>query len=106
MLQLAHRVLVALYLSLPPAAIVVDILRARRRKSSSPSGSLMLSIFTAIPLGITVPLLYAYAVDGKVRVTQLALAVYFAAGLLLLLRAFDGLLRVPSLLLRRRERSA
>jgi fermentation-respiration switch protein FrsA (DUF1100 family) len=104
-LDISHKLLIALYLALPPAAVIADLIRARRAKASSPSGSLVLSIFIAIPLGVIVPLLYAYAMGGKLRLTQLPLAIYFAAGLMLLLRAFDALLRVPGALIARRENS-
>src|SRR5205823_1932245 len=50
-----------------------------------------------------IPLLYAYAMNGRVRLPQLALAVYFAGGVLLHQRTLDTLLRAPAILLRARR---
>src|SRR5690242_6008679 len=102
MYALLHTLLTTLYQALAPAAVVADVLRARRAKDPSPSGSLVLSILIAVPVGVTVPLLYAWVVGGRLGLWQLAVGVYLSAGLLLLLRAFDGLLRLPGVLLARR----
>jgi uncharacterized protein len=104
MLQVVHYVLTALYVALPPAAVVVDVFRARRIKRSAPSGSLVLSVFAAIPIGVLATLIYAKVMHSSIRLPQVLLSIYFATGMLLLLRAFDGLLRLPSIVLQRRAK--
>jgi alpha-beta hydrolase superfamily lysophospholipase len=89
MLRAIHYVIVAMYLVLPVAALVADLVRARKRRSRFPSRSLMLSFSMAIFLGAGICLAYGIVVGGSPPLAQVALACYFAAGLLLLLKVFD-----------------
>jgi alpha-beta hydrolase superfamily lysophospholipase len=89
MLRAIHYLIIAMYLVLPVAAVGVDLVRARRRRGRFPSRALMLSFSMAIFLGTGICLAYGMIVGGSPRLAQVALACYFAAGLLLLLKVFD-----------------
>lgn len=89
MLRAIHYLIVAVYLVLPVAALVVDLVRARKRRGRFPSRGLMVSFAMAIFLGAGICLAYGMLVGGTTPIAQVALACYFAAGLLFVLKAFD-----------------
>jgi alpha-beta hydrolase superfamily lysophospholipase len=75
------------------AAMVIDLRRARLASRSTPSGGLITTISAAVLIGTGLAMIYGVAVGGRVRLTQVLLAIYFACGLLLILKAFDYLMR-------------
>ncbi|HTL29945.1 MAG TPA: alpha/beta hydrolase [Tepidisphaeraceae bacterium] len=97
MLRGIHYFIVALYVVLPIAALVRDLMRARKRKGRFPSRGLLTSFSMAIFLGTGICLAYGLLVGGWARISQVALACYFAAGMLLLLKLFDWSLRTSLL---------
>ena len=92
MLRLLHFVIVLLYLVLP-AAVVAGILLQRRRGDRADArarlGNIAVTFISALAIAVSLCLVYAHVVGGRVPPTQILLATYFAAGLLLLLRGFD-----------------
>src|SRR5690242_9198778 len=91
--QFMHYGIVATYLLAPVAAIVIDAVRARRRQRKAPGAWLVGVVVTGLIVGTSMAVLYAVAVEGKMRVGQAMLASYFAVGMLLLLRAFDTIVQ-------------
>jgi len=112
MLRLLHLLIVATYLVLP-AAVVLSILLKRRRSPRDRAGeapgsataaaadrdaadqstmlaSIAVTFVAALAIAVSLCLVYARATDGHVPLTQMLLATYFAAGLLLILRGFDA----------------
>jgi uncharacterized protein len=89
-----HFVIVAFYLVAPPAAIVIDGFRSRRRNRSVPGAWLVGVVLVGVMLGTSMSVIYAFVVGGKVRIGQTVLASYFAVGLLLMLRMFDRLIQI------------
>jgi alpha-beta hydrolase superfamily lysophospholipase len=89
MLQIVHYLIVAVYIVLPVAAMIADLVRARKRRSRFPSRGLMTSFSMAIFLGAGICLAYGMLVGGTTPIAQVALACYFAAGLLFVLKMFD-----------------
>jgi fermentation-respiration switch protein FrsA (DUF1100 family) len=109
MLRLLHLVIVATYCVLP-AAVAGSILLTRRRKRDTAStpgapgkpdslngpdagsrlSSLAITFIAALAIAVALCLIYARASNGHVPLTQMLLATYFAAALLLLLRGFDA----------------
>jgi uncharacterized protein len=90
---LAHKTIVAIYLAAPIAAMVIDFRSAWRRKRSAPTSGLIASLSAAVLMGTGLALLYGFFVGGRVPIGQVLLAIYFALGLLLILKALDYVLR-------------
>ncbi|HEY8669131.1 MAG TPA: alpha/beta hydrolase [Tepidisphaeraceae bacterium] len=93
MLRAVHLIIVAIYLILPAAAVGAAIAADIRRKKSLFVKRLSVTFFTAALLGITMCFIYTKAVRGQMSFIQVLLASYFAAGLLLILKAFDACLQ-------------
>src|SRR4051794_5648087 len=91
--RIAHWIIIVLYLAAPVVVITIDLLRARRRKRAWPGGSLVATICGGIALGTTLSIVYAIVVHARLQLTQLGLAIYFATGLLMVLKGFDWLLK-------------
>ena len=93
MLRLLHVLIVLVYLVLP-AAVVATILLQRRRGdragASARLSSIAVTFISALAIGVSLCLIYARGAGGRVPLTQMLLATYFAAGLLLVLRGFDA----------------
>src|SRR6267142_555663 len=93
MLYLAHNLIVGIYLAAPIVALAMDFRRAWRKGAAAPSAALLMTISAAILVGTGIAMLYVLAVGGKARIGQILLAVYFATGLLLILKVFDYAMR-------------
>lgn len=89
----AHYLLLAWYLVGPVAVLVAAALRARRLHRSSPLLSYLLTLLSAVLIATAIVLIYARATHGRWRWSQWGLAVYFAMGMLLLLKGLDLLLK-------------
>src|SRR5437764_13005844 len=63
-----HKLIVAIYMALPVAAVVFDARRQRRKNRAAPSGGLAMTICAAVALGTSLSLVYALAVGGRVIV--------------------------------------
>src|SRR5262249_34664072 len=93
MLRFLHLLTVGAYLILPVLAAGRIVLTRKRRQAGDtdapqPSG-LLVTLFCACMIALPICFAYGYALRGHVPFTQYFLAVYFATGLLLLLRCFD-----------------
>src|SRR5690606_28752718 len=93
MLRAAHWLLMGWYFVGPVAALVLAAVWAQRTRRPLPLMSWLMTCITAIVLGALLTFIYAYAVGGQMVLTQAALAAYFGAGLLFLLKGLDYLLR-------------
>jgi uncharacterized protein len=74
------------------AALAIAIAQARRARRAQPLASLASLALTGgagAAVGLAVAMVYAAATGGRLVPTQVALATYFATGLLLLLKLFD-----------------
>ena len=89
MLRIAHHLIVWIYVLLPAVVVAWDLVRSRRRGRVTLSGNVLMTFIAAVAIGGALAVIYALAVGGAVRVGQLLLAIYFAAGLLFLLKLFD-----------------
>ena len=91
MLRIIHFIIVALYL-LAPIAVIGWILLQRRRQDrvAARLASLAVTFVAALAIAGSLCVIYARATGGHVPLRQIALATYFAAGLLLILRGFDA----------------
>ncbi|MBV8780122.1 MAG: alpha/beta hydrolase [Phycisphaerae bacterium] len=92
-IHLLHLPLVLAYLTAPMIALGLDIRSARRQGRLSPSPGYVGTLCAGIALGTGVCVTYAFAVGGRADPAQVALASFFAAGMLFLLKGFDFLLR-------------
>jgi len=108
MLRLLHLLIVVTYLVLPAAVVGAILLKRRRSRNgaaagaagpaatsettdpASALGSIAVTFVAALAIAVSLCLIYARASDGHVPLTQMLLATYFAAGLLLILRGFDA----------------
>lgn len=109
MLRLLHLLIIVVYLVLPIVVVGVIVLRRRRATAAARSGagagadtgeasagvdsavgSIAITFVAALAIAVSLCLIYARATSGHVSLTQMLLATYFAAGLLLLLRGFDA----------------
>jgi fermentation-respiration switch protein FrsA (DUF1100 family) len=93
MLTFAHWILVVAYIAVLPAAAGWVAWRVYRSKKVGPAGSFIVTCMVGIVLGCSMSVIYAVAVQGRVAFAQMALASYFAASMLLLIKIFDRLLR-------------
>lgn len=90
MIHLLHLSLVALYLALPPAALLWTAWRARRRAAWPP---FILSLFSGGIIGSGLVFAYAVIIGGQASTRQYVEGAYFGVSILLLLKAFDQLAR-------------
>jgi alpha-beta hydrolase superfamily lysophospholipase len=93
MLEIAHQVLVAIYVALPPIAFVLAVVRAKRLGRSGPVYFFMTTGLAGMVLGVALTMLYARLSGGSVGVGQALLAGYFTASVLLFIRCVDWVLR-------------
>jgi fermentation-respiration switch protein FrsA (DUF1100 family) len=93
MLRLVHWVLIAWYLAGPILALAVAWRSSRKTGRALSLMSWLMTAITAVVLGTLLAFVYAQAAGGRMMISQAALAAYFAAGLLFLLKAFDHVLR-------------
>ena len=99
--RILHLVVVAFYVAAPVVAIVGDAVRSIRARRGAPSSGFVSTLAAAVILGTALALVYAVGIGGHVRLGQIFLCIYFAGGLLLLLKGFDWLVtRGASRLLR------
>jgi fermentation-respiration switch protein FrsA (DUF1100 family) len=89
-----HYIIVVVYILAPVAAAGVDLAGARRRKRGSPSAGFFLTCAAGILLGSMMTLIYGVATGGWPKFTQVAMACYFAASLLVILKSIDALMRM------------
>ena len=87
MYHVLHWVIVTLFSVVPVASFASAMVRKRRR------GAFVQTLMTGAVLGVGINLIYAYMMQGRVMVTQVALAIYFATGLMLILKSIDRLVR-------------
>lgn len=92
-LTAVHYLLMAWYFVGPVAALAVAIVIAVRTGRRAAVLSWGVTLCTAVGLGVAMAFIYATAADGRVMPMQAALAAYFAAGMLFLLKGFDYVLR-------------
>jgi fermentation-respiration switch protein FrsA (DUF1100 family) len=92
-IQLLHFLVMAVYVIAPPAALVIDIRHLRRRGQKAPSPQFVATACAGIALGTSVSVAFAAFTATHGSVAQAAIASYFAAGMLFLLKGFDRLLR-------------
>jgi fermentation-respiration switch protein FrsA (DUF1100 family) len=97
MLFFAHRVIVAIYVLLPVLAVIGAIREARRTRRLAPLTSLLLTFTAGFTIGLAISLVYAVGMRGRLMLEQVFLAGYYATGLLLVLKAFDAVLRAALL---------
>ncbi len=88
-----HYVLMAWYLVGPVVGLAVAVVWARRSRQLSPLMSYILTLISAAVIATTLVMIYATTVEGRWQLGQLIRAIYFAAGMLLLIKAFDYGLR-------------
>ncbi|MGB7157212.1 MAG: alpha/beta hydrolase [Tepidisphaeraceae bacterium] len=93
MLFLTHRVIVALYVILPAAAMAGAVWHAARTRRAGPISSLMMTFAAGFAIGLALSLVYAVGMGGRLIPFQVVKAGYFATGLLLVLKGFDAVLR-------------
>jgi fermentation-respiration switch protein FrsA (DUF1100 family) len=89
--RILHLVVVAFYVAAPVVAIVGDSVRSIRAHRGAPSSGFVSTLAAAVVLGTALALVYAVGIGGHVRLGQIFLCIYFAGGLLLLLKGFDWL---------------
>jgi fermentation-respiration switch protein FrsA (DUF1100 family) len=89
--RVLHYVIVAFYLAAPVVALLGDAVRSIRHRRGAPSSGFVTTLAAAVILGTALALIYAIGVGGHVSLGQIFLCIYFAAGLLLLLKGFDWL---------------
>jgi len=88
-----HYILVTAYVVAPMVAVLRSA-RLRRTTGNGSAGYATLGTFVAgATMGVAISVVYAVAVKGTVSISQAMLAAYFATSLLLLLKAFDGMLK-------------
>ncbi|MCS7034872.1 MAG: alpha/beta hydrolase [Phycisphaerae bacterium] len=88
---LLHYLLTIAYLAAPVALVLMAL---RRRGNGGPPPLAALGTFAAgTAMGISLAVVYAVAVKGRVSISQAVLAAYLATSLMILLRAFDALLQ-------------
>jgi alpha-beta hydrolase superfamily lysophospholipase len=93
MLTLGHWIVVALYLAIVPVSLVEAAVRSRRLGHYAPLGSLAVTCLVGAVLGISVSVIYATAVQGRLNYWQVFLAAFFASAMLLVIKLLDRLLR-------------
>ena len=93
MYRILHFLLVAFYLAAPPVAVMFDGLFSWRRARGTPSANLVMTLTASILLGTGLALIYAIGIGGHIPLLQIFLAIYFAAGLLIILKGFDAILK-------------
>jgi fermentation-respiration switch protein FrsA (DUF1100 family) len=91
MYRAIHFLVVTFYLAAPVVALVVDAYISIRKGRRAPSSQFVMTTSAAVVLGTTLALIYAIGVGGHVGLGQILLCIYFAAGMLLLLKGFDWL---------------
>ena len=94
MLRLLHWLILGAYLILPVlAAIRVALARKRREGGDAEApapGGLLITVFCAALIALPICFAYGYSLRGHVPISQFFLAIYFATGMLLLLKCFDA----------------
>ena len=93
LIQLLHFPLLCAYLIAPLAALAIDIRRARHQGRLAPSPAYVGTVCAGIALGTGACVTYAMVAGGRADLSQVAMASFFAAGMLFLLKAFDWVLR-------------
>jgi fermentation-respiration switch protein FrsA (DUF1100 family) len=91
LLNIVHFLIAAVYLLLPLGIAYIAI-RHHKRFPTSVS-ALIVAFIAGFAVSITLNLVYAKGVRGRLVVSQVAIATWFAAGMFLLLRMFDAALR-------------
>ena len=89
--RILHFLVVAFYLAAPVVALVGDAVYSIRKRRGVPSSGFVMTLASAVILGTALALVYAVGIGGHVALGQIFLCIYFAAGLLLLLKGFDWL---------------
>jgi uncharacterized protein len=93
MLEIAHQLLIAIYIALPPAAAVLAMVRAKRWGRSGPVYYFASTVLAGTVLGVALTLLYARLLGGTAGNGQAVLAGYFATSVLLFIRCVDWVLK-------------
>ncbi|MGD0768519.1 MAG: alpha/beta hydrolase [Tepidisphaeraceae bacterium] len=94
MLQSAHIFLMSLYIVLPPIVLIASFAAARRRGIPAAHiwPKLTVAVATSLLLGIAASMIYGLWLGGIVPPVRMALACYWAAGLICILKGLDFLL--------------
>src|SRR5688500_435161 len=96
-----------IYLLVPLVAMVATAWRAWRTRSKSSLRPLLGTFISAAVIGFAINFAYAHAAAASWRWSQVLLASWFIAAVLLILKAFDlGIQKALSRLARRRRRVA
>lgn len=93
MVNALHQLIVPSYLAAPFIALLLDGWMAWKKGRGVPSANLVTTIISGILIGTGLSLIYAVGIGGHLPLTQILLSIYFAIGLLVLLRCFDWLVR-------------
>jgi fermentation-respiration switch protein FrsA (DUF1100 family) len=93
LIQSLHLLVVAVYVITPLAALWIDIRHLRRRGRKPPSPQFVGTACAGIALGTCVAVAFGLIMGTRGSIGQAALASYFAASMLFLLKGFDRLLR-------------
>lgn len=88
-----HYLLMAWYIVGPVVGLAVAMTWARRSRRMGPVLGYLLTVISAAVIAGTLVVIYATAVDGQWQAGQLFRAIYFALGMLLMLKGFDFVLR-------------
>ncbi len=106
MLLTAHLILLGLYALLPAAGAAILLRRYRHTRSREPLKELAAMAAASTLLGIVLALIYAIATASRVRPGQAALAAWFFATTLILLKLLDaGLRRVTGHMIASKDRT-
>src|ERR1700733_4738086 len=92
MLHAVHLLFIALYVLAPPIAVAITLMRSGPHHLRHIS-RLFFTMFVATLLGTAGTVAYALAVAARAGIGQIAMSIYFATAVLLILRSFDFLLR-------------
>jgi fermentation-respiration switch protein FrsA (DUF1100 family) len=93
MLLITHYVLLGLYAFLPAAGVALAIIRWRKRRDREPLNNLAGTAISSLLLGAVLATIFAIATASRVRAGQIALAAWYFAALLIVLKLLDRALR-------------
>jgi len=92
MLIVTHWLLVCAYMIVPVAALGIAI-RSRRRGDKALLKTVLLTAVSALAISTAMSLVFAVASGGRIVFGQVLLGMYFAMGMLLILKMFDAAVR-------------
>ena len=104
LIQFLHFFVVAIYVAAPFAALAIDVRHLHRRGRKAPSPQYVGTVCAGIALGTSVAVAFGALTGARGSIGQAAIASYFAASMLFVLKGFDRLLRNALLLAVARRR--